>query len=77
MVWFKLLNAFGKQHDRASQEPLIRTTQKFHSGVLAKENNRKSLSVTHAKMFHITLFIRANLERALMIRVTVSRSHVD
>lgn len=45
MVWFKLVNSFGKQHDKASQQSLNESTQQFHFGILAKENNTKSRSV--------------------------------
>lgn len=52
MVWFKLVNYFGKQHDKASQQSLNGSTQEFHFGVLAKENNTKSGSVVYASTFH-------------------------
>lgn len=57
IVWFKLVSYFGKQHDKASHQSLNGSTQEFHFGVLAKENNTKSGSVVYAKMFHISLFI--------------------
>lgn len=64
-VWFKLVNSFGKQHEKASQESLNKSTQKFHFGVLAKGNNIKSGSVTHAKMIHISLFIMTKTGKSL------------
>lgn len=65
IVWFKLANSFGKQCEKASQKSLNKSVQKFHFGVLAKENNIKSGSVIHAKMIHISLFIMTKTGKSL------------
>lgn len=59
-MWLKLVNTFGKQHDKASQQSLNGSTQQFHVGILAKENNTKSGSITHAKIFHIACHVGKN-----------------
>lgn len=50
IVWFKLVNYFGKQHDKASHQSLNGSTQEFTLEFWPKK-------IVYTKMFHISLFI--------------------